>query len=294
MALGVVAHAEDAGAFIHVVKGDDTLASIAERYYGKIQFERVLVAANLLDVEGASSIPRGMRLEVPAIGHRRVQRGDSWDSLAAELLGAKERSDVLARANDSMPWHVPEEGKEIGIPFNLRVLVRPGDTLVTIAHKYLGDMNKAWALDKYNRLKGKAVEPGMVLLVPLTDLPLTEAGQKAAARDAEAVCSEAAGEVQKTQRRIAEEIPMLVQDVRSGRYVEAVARGSRFIATGSLTEPQLALVNRQLLEAYVALGATGLAQAACVEWQRRDPSAKLDPVQFSPKILRACEGKATP
>ena len=63
-----------ASGFTHVVRDDDTLASIAERYYGKIQYERILVAANLLDLEGGSSIVRGMRLEVPALGHRVVRR----------------------------------------------------------------------------------------------------------------------------------------------------------------------------------------------------------------------------
>jgi hypothetical protein len=114
-------------------------------------------------------------------------------------------------------------------------------------------------------------------------------------RDAGSVCSEAAGAVLRTQRRVGQEIPLLIADVRAGRYVDAVARGSRFIATGALTEPQLAVVHRQLLEAYVALDATGLAQAACDEWKKRDSHAKLDPNELSPKILRACSGnKAAP
>lgn len=290
LALTIVRPAQ---AFIHIVTTGDTLASIAERYYGKIQYERILVAANLLDLEGGSSITRGMRLEVPALGHRRVQRGDSWDGLAFALLGAKERSDVLALANGSMPWLTPEEGAEIIIPYNLRVIVRPGDNLVPLALKFMGDMNKAWVLDRYNKLKGRALEPGTVLLVPLTDLPLTDEGKKAALRDAEQVCSESAGATLKTQRRIAQELPLLVADVRAGRYVDAVARGSRFIATGALTETQLAVVHRQLVEAYVALDATGLARTACEEWRKRDARAKLDPAHVSPKILRVC-GTAKP
>lgn len=277
-----------AAAFVHVVQTGDTLASVAERYYGKIQYERILVAANLLDLEGGSSIVRGMRLEVPALGHRRIGRGDSWDALAAELLGAGSRSDVLALANDSMPWLPPDEGAEIVIPYNLRVIVRPGDTLVGLALKFMGDMNKAWVLDRYNKLEGRGLDPGTVLLVPLSDLPLTDAGKKAVVRDAEGVCSEAAGGVLKTQRRIAQEIPLLIADVRAGRYVDAVARGSRFIASGALTEAQLAVVHRQLVEAYVALDAAGLARAACEEWRKREPAARLDSSQLSPKILRAC------
>ena len=50
---------------------------------------------------------------------------------------------------------------------------------------------------------------------------------------------------------------------KGGRYVDAASRGSRFLASGALTEPEQAIVNRQLLEAHVALDATGLATQAC-------------------------------
>jgi LysM repeat protein len=277
-----------AQAFIHVVRQGDTLAAIAEQYYGKIQYERILVAANLLELEGGTSIVRGMRLEVPALSHRTIVRGDTWEVLADELLGSPARSDVLSLSNDSKPWLVPEEGAEIIIPYNLRVIVRPGDTLISVALKFMGDMNKAWVLDRYNKLDGRGLDPGTVLLVPLTELPLTDAGKKAATRSATLLGSEGAGAMLKSQRRIAQEIPLLITDVRAGRYVDAVARGSRFIATGALTEAQLAVVHRHLLEAYVALDAAGLAQAACEEWKKRDAKARLDELELSPKILRAC------
>ena len=92
-----------AHAFTHVVSDKDTLASIAERYYGRIQFEKLLVAANDLDARGGSPIVRGMRLEVPALGHRVVRQGETWDGLANELLGSPQRSDVLSMSKDSSP-----------------------------------------------------------------------------------------------------------------------------------------------------------------------------------------------
>ncbi|MEZ4315684.1 MAG: LysM domain-containing protein, partial [Polyangiaceae bacterium] len=39
----------DVGAFPHVVQPGETLAMIAERTYGKVEMERLLVAANALD-----------------------------------------------------------------------------------------------------------------------------------------------------------------------------------------------------------------------------------------------------
>ena len=91
------------------------------------------------------------------------------------------------------------------------------------------------------------------------------------------------------QLKIRKELPALIADINGGRYIDAVTRGNRFLASGELSTPTLSVVHRQLLEAYVALGATGLATAACNQWRKVDPKAKLDPVMLSPKIIAACE-----
>ena len=276
-------------AFAHRVAPGDTLASIAEKYYGRIQYERLLVAANFLDARGGTPIVRGMRLEVPALEHRKVGQGDTWETLAADLLGSPSRADVLSMANGSSPWLTPEEGSEIAVPYNLRVVVGEGEQITQVAYRHLGDMTKAWMLDHYNGLDGRKLARGDAVLVPLTDLPLTQAGREAMLQALGTTCSEAGGLGKKTQRKIAQEIPALVADVRAGRYVDAVTRGTRFVATGMLTEPQLALVHQKLTEAYVALDAVGLATASCAEWRKRDPAARLDPALYSPKIIAACE-----
>lgn len=290
--LGLSFLANDAHGFTHVVQKGDTLASIAERYYGRIQHEKILVAANSLDAHGGTPIVPGMRLEVPALSHRRVKKGDTWPELAKLLLGAKDRSDVLSMANGSSPWLTPVEGSEIIVPYNLPVVVSTGDTIVTVAYKFVGDMNRAWVLDHYNGLKGKRLAPGDVVLVPLTDLALTDDGKKAVVESNPLVCSQGGGEARSTQRKVTVELPTLSADVRGGRYVDAVTRGTRFLASGNLDQQQLGLVHRQLLEAYAALDAPGLAAASCAEWRKHDPSAKLDPVMMSPKLIAACEKSA--
>lgn len=279
----------DARGFTHVVQKGDTLASIAERYYGLIQHEKLLVAANGLDARGGAPIVLGMRLEVPALSHRRIKKGDTWADLATVHLGAPHRADVLSMANGSSPWLPPAEGAEILIPYNLPVMVTNADTIVSIAQKYMGDPNKAWVLDHYNGLKGKKLVPGDIVLVPLTELALTEDGKKSVAESNPLLCSQAAGETRDKQRKVQAELPALTADVKSGRYVDAVGRGNRFLSVGSqLTTEQLAGVHRQLLEAYAALEAPGLARAACAEWRKLDTKATLDPVTMSPKLLEAC------
>ena len=86
-------------------------------------------------------------------------------------------------------------------------------------------------------------------------------------------------------------VTVLLAEVRGGRYADAVARGVALLSASSLTTPQRASVQRQLLEAYAALGAEGRAADACREWRLAAPRARLSPVELSPKLLSACNRK---
>lgn len=277
--------------FTHVVRSGETLASLAERYYGRIYYERILVAANRLDLAGGTPLTSGMRLEIPTVSYYEVRKGDTWATLADRFLGSAGRSDVLSMANGSSPWLIPEEGQRILVPYNLTVLITNDDTIVAVAQRFLGDAKHAWMLTHYNSLGKGNLTRGTVVLVPLTELELTEAARNLHG-DIERVLSQTDPNQHNAQRRIASEIPALVADIRNARYVDAVARGNRFLASGVLSVPQEATVQRQLLEAYVALDATGAATAACSAWQKLLPSVVLDPNQLSPKIIEACQHAA--
>ena len=272
----------------------ETLAQIAERTYGKVEMERLLVAANALDAGGGVSIVPGMRLEVPAVSFHRVTAGETWASLASEHLGDPDRSDVLAIANDAMPWLPPALGAEIRVPYNLRHVAGANDSTLAIAYKYTGDRDQAWMIDKYNHLKGRSIHRGDVILVPLWELTLTIAGREEAAEAGAVTRTESGGRARDAQKKAETEIPLLLADVRQGRYVDAVARGSHVLGTGDLARAQIAQVNRYLVEAYVALEATGLAEAACAAWREADPNVDLDPIELSPKILSACTSSRAP
>jgi phage tail protein X len=278
-----------ADAFPHVVQPGDTLAALAERYYGRIQNERILVIANGLDRADRATITPGMVLEIPALTHHRVQAGDTWKSLATELLGAPHREVVLALSNDSKPWLLPEPGTIVRVPFNLVLVATGEDSLATVAYRYMGSTKQAWTLSYYNQLEKSDLRRGDLFLVPLTDLPLTEEGRQAARRAARVIATQADAPERSQQQKVEAEVPALVADVRAGRYVQAVTRGVRLLASGELSEPQLARIHRQLLEAYVALDAVGQAVDSCANWRKHDAAARLDPVLLSPKILAACE-----
>ncbi|MDI1434856.1 LysM peptidoglycan-binding domain-containing protein [Polyangium sorediatum] len=285
--------ARPAGAFPHVVRAGETLAQIAERVYGRVEMEQILVSANALDAGRGLSIVPGMRLEIPSVGHHRVAAGETWTSLADTLLGHPDRSDVLALTNEAKPWIQPTEGQEIRVPYNLRYVAGPGDSTLTVAYRFLGQRDKAWMLDRYNRLGGEALQRGDVVLVPLTELELTAEGKTLAASAGALVRSEGAGRARDAQRRVETDLPQLAADVRNGRYVDAVARASRMLGSGDLSRTQLAQIHQRLVEAYVALDAQGLAETSCLAWREADPTLVLDPIELSPKIVRACTNAST-
>jgi hypothetical protein len=280
-----------AAAFPHVVRRGETAARIAERMYGRIELERIVVAANGLDGRRGSETVPGMRIEIPAVAHRRVLAGDTWRSLADELCGTPARGDVLAFLNDQKPWLIPAVGADVVVPYNLRYVASAADTTETIAYRFLGQRDLAWVIASYNSLQRAILSQGEIILVPLTDLALTEEGRRAAQTAQALMKSE--GEVgrREAQLRADRELPLLAQDVRRGRYVEAVARGASLIGDekqSGLSEPQLAAIHRLLTEAYVALDATAAASRSCSSWRALDPEAELDPVVVSPKILAVC------
>lgn len=276
-----------ARAFPLVVQPGDTLAGIAQRVYGRVEYEGLLVSANGLEPHGGIAIVPGMRLEVPALAYRRVAPGDTWPALATALLGSPARAPTLAFANDGKPWLAPAENSEIVVPYNLRFVAEGGENISDVAERFLGDKKHTWALAGYNGIQNVVLEPGQLLLIPLTDLRLTAEGERAARRALDG-WGGLGGERRAEQAAAGAELPALFADVRSGRYAEAVARGVALLVGSSLTTPQRASVQRQLLEAYAALGATGRAADACREWQRAAPRAPIDPIAMSPKLVAAC------
>lgn len=289
----VTSRPRSAAAFPHIVRKGETLARIAERVYGRVEAEQILVAANGLDNGRGIAIAPGMRLEIPAVGHHRVTAGETWTQLADQLLGAADRSDVLAFANKAKAWIPPTEGQEIIFPYNLRYVAGGADTILTVAYRFLGDRDKAWMLDRYNHLGTQPIRRGELVLVPLVDLELTAEGKQEAAVSGALVRAEGAGVARDAQRRTDAELPQLATDVYNGRYVDAVARANRLLGSGALSRPQLAQIHQKLVEAYVALDAQGLAETSCRAWREADPTAVLDPVELSPKIVRVCLNVST-
>jgi hypothetical protein len=288
LALATFGLGDRADAFPYVMKKGETLADVASRFYGRVELERVLVPANGLDAESGDRVVAGMRIEVPAVANHTIIRGEAWTELAERFLGSKKRAEALAAANATWPWLPPETGREIIIPFNLRYVVKRGDSTPSIAYRFLEKRDDAFILDRYNDLGGEPVEPGDVILLPISDLALTDEGKRAAKEGLGYLVSEGEGDDRDAQDATAESLPALEREVNEGRYVPAIARGSAMLGSGRLTQPEIARIERQLVEAFVALDETELGEEACRAWREADPDAVIDPIELSPKIVRVC------
>ena len=286
-ALLFVAGAGSARAFPYVVQAGDSLAKIADRMYGDSSLERVLVSANMLDVEGGSRIVPGMLLEIPSIRYHVVKEGELWPDLAERLLGSTRRAGVLAQANETHPWLPPDEGAEIVVPYNLRVIWTGRESLSELGDRFLGDSRRAWVIHHYNEIEGKGPKRGDVVLIPLPRLTLSQAGLEAARSVDSPACTALAGARHHGQAKARVDIEELTSLVSKGAYVEAVAAGS-LLLNESLSRAQRARVYEQLTVAYTALGDSDLAAQSCGAWTQADPEADLDPQWLSPKILEAC------
>jgi len=282
----------DAPAFPHVVQKNETLAGLSTRYYGRVQYERIITAANGLLLGPARGLSPGMILDIPQLTYHQVTSGETWKSLASHLLGDEERYIVLAQVNDHQPWIQPEVGQLIVVPYNLTWIASEQDSLATLAYRFLGSTKHAFRIVQYNALGEEGIQRGQVLLLPLSDLPLTKEGQNAAQAAFARLTAQGQGELFERQKKTSADVSALSQDVSGGRYISAVARASQLLAHSELSEPSRAHVQLLLLETYVALDARGPARTACEAYRALRPNEVLDPVLTSPKILKLCPNES--
>jgi nucleoid-associated protein YgaU len=272
---------------VHVVRPGETLASIAEMYYGNARRESVLVAENGLTSEGGSSIVIGLRLSIPTVSYHRVQEGETWAVLATRFYGDPARAFALIEANRANAGEQPDPGAELLIPYPVRHIASQQDSLRKLAKTFYGSQKDDKVIRRFNQLKHAWVGRGQLLLIPIEDLVLSEKGkQLAAAASAQAA---EGGDVRAKQEEIDAELPPLREHVRRGRYADAVAMANRLLGGGDVTAGQSVAIQRELGTALVALGRNDLAQEAFAAMLVEQPFTELDTVRTSPKVLAVFE-----
>ena len=288
IALAALAFARGADAqnierpIVHVVRDGETLASIAERYYGDARREKVLVMDNGLHIEGGTSIVIGMRLHIPSVTYHRVVQGETWNALALRYFGEARRAAELMSVNHASPG-APDPGAVIVVPYPLRHIVTQSEDILDIARLYYDDPERGAMLRRFNGFRGSRLERGQVVLVPLETLTLRE-DERGAVADTDSAESR---RLLDEQRRIESELPTLRDHVRRGRYLEAVGLAHRWMGGRTLPESVRIAVLRELATAYVALDRRDLAEQTFREVLSLNAGFTMDERRTSPRVLEA-------
>ncbi len=286
LALGLSLRAEADGGYQHVVREGETLASIAERYYGDPRRENILVAENGLTAQGGSPIVVGLRLQIPYVQYHRVQPGETWAELSTRFYGDPRRAFVLMDANQGSSSEQPAEGAELLVPYPLRHVAAQGENVPRIAKAYFGrGAEHSRRLRRFNALRMNRLTRGQIVLIPLSDLVLSDEGREII-REATGQAPEE-GQMRVRQAEIDEQLPTLQELVRTGRFAEAIALGNRLLGTGVLTGSQEVTIQRELGTSFVALGQQELAVSAFRGALARQPHLELDSARTSPRVMRA-------
>jgi len=272
-------------ALVHTVRAGETLASIAELYYGDPRRESVLVAENGLTSEGGSAIVVGLRLLIPTVAYHRALEGETWAALATRFYGDPHRAFVLIEANHSKSADRPDAGAELLIPYPLRYVVGQNDSLRKVAKTYYDSLAAMTTIRNFNPALHTKMTRGQIALLPLNDLVLSEQGHRLA--EAQLGAQQLGGDLRKKQSEIDAQLPQLREAQRTGRYPDVIAIANRLIGGGDLTGSQMVTIHRELATALVALGRDDLARDAFVVVLAQQPDVELDSVRTSPKVLKA-------
>lgn len=273
---------------VHVVREGETLATIAQSYYGETRREMVLAMENGLPAPPEALVVTGQRLIIPRAVFHQVRRSENWLALSIRYYGTGERSAVLYEANrqygDST---APREGAEIVVPYPLRYTARDRASLSSVATEFLGRESEVRVLRRFNGLRSSVsrLDRGQTILVPMAELTFSDPGRELASSLSS--CVDRGGAIRQLQERIEAQLPELAQHLAEGRYMEAVALGNQMLGTTDLSGNQTVSIERSLGVAYVALGRADLATRAFRNALSFQPDLELDSRRTSPAVLEA-------
>ncbi len=140
---------------------------LAELYYGKRYLSLHLRAFN----NRPEPLQKGLSINIPTFSWVPVKRGQTLAQFAEQYLFDPGRADYLAelhglKGKDRIS---PKPGTRLKVVDSLKHVVRPGETLRSIARLYYRDASseRLRLVILYNKLTSGNVKSGMALRIPL-------------------------------------------------------------------------------------------------------------------------------
>jgi S-formylglutathione hydrolase FrmB/LysM repeat protein len=148
----------------HTVAAGETLQTLALRYYGDADLDRLSATASGISDPGV--IHAGQRLAFPDFTRYTVVAGDTLSALAARFYGDAQLHRLVATASGIADPDVIHAGQQLIIPEITRHTVVAGDTLSALAARFYGDASLYPLIATTNGIADPhAIHPGQVLVM---------------------------------------------------------------------------------------------------------------------------------
>lgn len=259
-------------------KQNDSVSMLASEYYGDRNKFPYIVAENRM--KPPRPLVAGQRVRVPIVREITTSPGDTFRSLAEQLLGDPRRAPFIADANQMSADDSLAAGTPLLVPFTVSHTADAKESLAQIAATYYNDPKLADRLRVYNFLDRQVIEKGETITIP--SLHVRVHPEKQRPLDAE---SRARRERRRDNTRLAvTAIPIARHAWRLGEYAK-VKKQLAELDVAYLDLAEAVDVGVLLGCAQVALGDVEAAKQTFQRVVDRKPGHTLRKVDLSPKVL---------
>jgi hypothetical protein len=260
------------------VKKGDSLGLIAAEFYGDRGKAIFIMVENRL--KHSRALKAGERLRIPVVREITTAPGDTFESLAATLLGDALRGRFLAEANAMQPEDNLAAGTQLIVPFTVVHTAAAKERIRDVTAAYFGSERNAEEIRRFNNFESDTLEKGDSIIIPSFNVRIQASRVPGADADSKARRERK----RETTERAAQTLPVARQAWRSGDYA-MVKKVLADIDIAYLPANAAAEVGILLGCAHIAYEDTELAVASFKRVLDRKRTQKMRVFDHSPKII---------
>jgi len=268
-------HFQDSKPLIHRLKKRETLAILAQQYYGDYQKYIYLETRNR--VIDPKRIRPGRDIAIPLITYHQIEIGDSLSKLARKYLNDARKAKFIAQFNAINVSSPLQVGDRIKIPFELQHRVKPGQTLAFISKLYYGNTVSYQLLMSYNSITDvQSLKVGDVVKVPITTSKTVRRGWIRRTLDAFRRTAK-----EKYPRGLEEGIELYNKE----EYPGSIAKFESCLGVRGLRVGDLVQIRKYLAFAHARMGEKEVAAEHFLALLELQPDFRLDQAEATPETL---------